>query len=269
MIDVLAANQAWLWLGGSLLLAVLWSNVAWHFRKPRPGRLGETVHRLETGRFSPWLHQGLQLIYYVGIPYAAFILGRDALVERYLGIRVAGLDESAWLVWMRDLAWAVSLSGGTCSLLAIGWAVYRKAAGVRHPPAQPLFYPPIDTWSYLIPAIYHEIHWTFYRNAPIVGLGTYWGVWIGLALAGVEAALNPAWRHGLRHRNQAPALLMRWSMAILSALLFLKTGNLWLTLASHWLVSWGLAALTRALPIGGARSEEGLPQSPRAPSPGR
>jgi hypothetical protein len=102
---------------------------------------------------------------------------------------------------------------------------------------------------FLRESAYHEVHWAFYRNAPILTLGAYWGIWIGLGLVAVEAALNPAWRRGLANPEQAPSRLVRAALAVVSSVLFWLTENLWLALTIHWGVSWGLVALVRALPF--------------------
>jgi hypothetical protein len=95
---------------------------------------------------------------------------------------------------------------------------------------------------------------------PIVALGedVYWGTWLGLALVGVEAVLNPAWRRGLADPQEAPRQLMRGALAVVSSVLFivLGDGNLWLAIAVHWGVSWGLVALVRAVPVPSAWDTE-------------
>jgi hypothetical protein len=95
-------------------------------------------------------------------------------------------------------------------------------------------------------AVYHEVHWAFYRNAPIVALGPYWGTWTGLALVALEALVNPMWREGLREPGQAWARLSRGALAVLSGLLYLGTQNLWLALLLHWGISWTLEAVYTA-----------------------
>jgi len=101
------------------------------------------------------------------------------------------------------------------------------------------------------------VHWAFYRSAPIFILAQaqiagneYWGVWIGLALVALEAALNPAWREGLADPERAPARLVRGALAVVSSVMFIQTtdGNLLLSLLLHFCVSWGLAILMRVLP---------------------
>jgi len=144
------------------------------------------------------------------------------------------------------VGWAAALGAGAWGLLALGWWAYRRSliiageegrvAGIN-----------VSGWVLLREAAYHEVHWAFYRNAPILTWGMYWGIWGGLALEALEAALNPAWRKNLADPQRAPARLMRGALAVVSGVLFLLTQNLWLALALHWEVSWGLTVLTRVI----------------------
>lgn len=255
-----AWSEGWLWLSGSLLMAVLWANLAWFFRQPRPGALGEFVARLVAWRFSPWLLQILRLLYYIGVPYAALVW-RRAVIKRYLGLssssNVFTPVANIWVDWAYDVGWAVALGIGAWILLTLSWRAYRRAlvtAGKRDVVAGS----DSSGWVLLREAVYHEIHWAFYRNAPIFAWDTYWGTWAGLALVALEAVLNPAWRKGLADPQEAPALLMRGALAVVSSVLFWRTenGNLWLALALHWGVSWSLAALVRAFPLPAHKSEQ-------------
>lgn len=245
-----AWSEGWLWLSSSVLLAVLWANLAWSFRQPRSGAMGEFITRLVAWRFSPWLLQLLRLLYYVGVPYAALLWGHDAVIKRHLGLSSGGevgADAAAkWFNWAHDVGWAVALGVGAWVLLALGWWTYRRAlttAGEESTVAEAN----ASGWVLLREAAYHEVHWAFYRNAPIVMWekhtgDVYWGVWAGLVLVILEAVLNPAWRKSLTDPQKAPAQLMRGALAVVSSVLFLLTGNgnLWLALALHWGVSWGL-----------------------------
>ena len=246
-----AWSESWLWLGGSLLLAIIGANLAWFFRQPRSGAVGEFVARVVAWRFAPWLLQFLRLLYYIGLPYAAFLWGNDAVIERYLGLR-GGVGDK-WLDWAQGLGWAAALGIAAWALLALGWWTYRRAlAAAREGSAVAV--ETTSGWMLLREAAYLEVHWAFYRNAPIMAIfqrtgNEYWGIWAGLALAALEAALNPAWRKGFGDPQKAPALLMRGALAVVSSALFLETGNLWLAVALHWGVSWGLGALVRILPL--------------------
>ncbi len=266
-------HEGWLWLGGSLLLAALWANLTWFFRRPRPGKIGEFVNLLTAWRFSPWALQFLRLLYYIGMPFAALLWGHDAVIGRLLGLQrldlsVFGGEEASantvanWIDWTHDVGWAAVLGIGTWGLLALGWWAYSRAlvaAGVTTDGGETT--PRADTsgWIFLREAAYHEVHWAFYRNMPILATGPYWGVWIGLALVALEAALNPTWRTGLTDPQRAPVQLSRGALAILSSMLFLLTQNLWLVLALHWAVSWGLALLARTLPLSPSRESGQIP----------
>jgi hypothetical protein len=262
--DLSAAwGEGWLWLGGSLLVAAVWTNLAWFFRQPRAGAVGDFVARLVDWRFSPGLLQLFRLLYTVGVPFAALLWGHDAVVRRLLGLQqfelptldgepTSGIVAANWLDWSHDVGWAVALGIGAWALLALGWWGYRRAvlaAGELDRVAG------VDSsgWNLLREAAYHEAHWAFYRNAPILALGMYSGVWVGLALVALEAALDPAWRRGLATPGQAPGRLMRLALAVVSSVTFLLTENLWLMLALHWGISWGLVALARTLPLSPVR----------------
>ena len=257
-----AWNDGWLWLGSSLLAAILWTNLTWFLRRPHPGTIGEFVSRLSLWPFSPRLLQLLRLLYYLGVPFAALAWGHDAVVGLVLGLKrldltivdgkVSAVVAANWENWAQDIGWAVTLGFGAWVLLALGWFAYQRAlstaserdatAGVN-----------CSGWVLLREAAYHEVHWAFYRNAPVLALGTYWGVWIGLALVAIEAALNPVLRKGLTDPQQAPAHLMRGALGVLSAVLFPVAQNLWLALIVHWGVSWGIVTLLRIRSTGTPR----------------
>jgi hypothetical protein len=242
-------DESWLWLAGSLLVAILWVNLTPLFQNPRPGTFGNIASRVTTWRFSPWLLQFLRPLYYVGVPFAA-LAWRGALSELYLGVS-DGLSSSL-RGWAYGVGWAAALGVGAWGLLALGWWAYRRAVVATGEGATSV---EIDAppWALLIDAIYFEAHWAFYRCVPIVALGedAYRGTWLGLGLVAVEAVLDPEWRRGFVDPEKAPRQLMRAALAVVSSVFFVVTGdgNLWLAIAVHWGVSWGLAALARALPV--------------------
>lgn len=254
-------REGWLWLLGSLLLAVLWANVAWLFRSPRPGVLSGFVARLRRWRLACWLLQALRMAYYIAVPAVA-LLWRRALGERPMGL--VGVETFAsvsdkWTGWARDLGWAVALGVCAWAVLALGWRTYRNALSVIGKREDGRWAAAISGWPALREAAYHEVHWAFYRSLPVAVTlertgDAYWGVWIGLALVLLEAALNPDWRRGLADPSRAPGLLMRAALAVVSGVLFLETENLWLAIALHWGVSWGLAALSSVAEGVGSRT---------------
>ena len=237
---------------------MLWTNLTWLFSpwvEPRESAersksLAERiVFQLASWRFAPSLFQALRLLYYVGLPSAALFWGRDAVVGRLLGLQrlalppPSGLGEGTglqanWSDWVHDLGWAGILGLGSGGLLLLAAFARRQAlSGVsRKSGGQET-----SGWRTAREAAYHEIHWAFYRNAPIVTLGLYWGTWVGLALVALEAMDNPTWRRSLRAPGEAWSRLWRGALAVVSSLLFLRTQNLWLAMLLHWALSWVLA----------------------------
>lgn len=243
-------SESWLWLGGSLLLAALATNIARIILRSPSSALGAFIIRSTPRRFFPWLLESFRLLYYVGVPFAALLWGRDALIVHFLGIQSLEIPNGAeatfssanWLDWARDLEWAAALGLGSWLLLTLGLWAYRRAI----PSAAPSAIDPASPASLLVSlreAVYHEIHWAFYRNAPIVAWGPYLGMWIGLALIAAEATLNPFWWEQISSPRHASRQLLRGAMAVVSGLAFLLTQNLWLMLALHWIISWSLNSL--------------------------
>ncbi len=264
-----AWSEGWLWLLGSLLTALLWANLAWFFRKPRSGAIGDFVIRLTFLPFSPWLFQFLRLLYYLGVPFAALWWGHDAVVGRgVFGLKPLVLPTSDgstadadiavnWLGWTQDVGWGAVLGFGTWALLALGWWAYRRALAAAGE-ARVVDGVNSSGWVFLREAAYHQVHWAFYRNAPILTVGTYWGAWTGFVLVALEAMLNPAWREGLTDPKRAPTQLMRGALAVVSVALFLQTQNLWLAFLLDWGVSWGLTVFARVFPLSLERTDQSI-----------
>lgn len=244
-------HEGWLWLGGSLFGAIAWVNTLWLIGHLYP-RAADKYPKL-----FPHIFQLLRLLYYVGIPFAALLWGQDALVTRVFGLQPLALPSGEgelygsavalnWRDWAGDIGWAVLLAALACGVMGAAWLTYRRVGGTHAIwPIKGSDSPP----SLLLrEAVYHEVHWAFYRNMPAVTLGTYWGAWCGLGLVALEALLNPAWYSDLANPAMAPERLMRSSMAVISTLLFLMTENLWLAILVHWLVSWAVLAVVRAFP---------------------
>lgn len=237
----------WVWLGGSLLLAVATTQASWGLRRWEKGC------RFARSPAFPVLRQLACLVYYVGLPFAALIWGHDAVVGRLLGLKpLAVLSASAvppaerlanWVDWAGDVGWTAGLGAAAWGVLALGWWAARRAGGLPELAGES---PSVG--RLLQEAAYQEVHWSFYRNAPAVALGTYWGTWIGLGLVALEAGLNPWWRNDLGSARQRSQRLMQAALALLSAVFYLETMNLWLAVLLHWGVAAGLRALA-AIPV--------------------
>lgn len=253
-----APRDAWLWLAASLGLAIFWSHLVWVFLpwvKKEEDQSSEAasfeekvVHRIATWHLAPALLQVARLLYYIGLPASALFWGRDALIGRLFGLQPlllplspgtehAALLSTNWVDWLHDFGWAAALGLVSGMLLLLAGLAHRRALPTErdpHPTRHPAF------WETVREATYRETHWAFYRNAPIVAFGLYWGVWVGLALVALEALADPIWRGGLSDFGRVPPQLLRASLAMVSSLLFLQTQNLWLAIAVHSAVAWGL-----------------------------
>jgi len=256
------SSDAWLWLSGSLLLAIFWTNLAWLFSpwvkaERSEDEFGSLAERIVVGvgtwRLAPATWQVLRLLYYVGVPFAALFWGRDAIVGRFLGLQrfvlphetqQNALISANWFDWMRDLGWAAGLGFASWGMLRLAGLARRRAVSetedVRGPGEE------ARGWTTIREAAYREIHWGFYRNAPIAAFGLYWGTWAGLGLVGLEALADPVWRKGLSDPQRASRHLTRAALAVVSSVLFLQTQNLWLALMLHTMVAWGLEDIHRA-----------------------
>lgn len=237
-------TDRWLWLGGSVLVALLSTWTTWLLRRQT------WAQRLRASPFSLPLLQLLRFLYYVGGPFAAIIWGYDAVVERQFGLAPLPLllgsaitPEERLQLWtdgVRGLGWAVLLGAISWTILAvIWWTVGHRSNGqtVRLSLSIP---------TALREAFFQETHWMFYRNGPSVVLGNYWGAWMGLGIVALEAVLNPWWWESLRQPEKRPLTLVRAGMAVLSAVFYLQTVSLWLSILLHWGVTGGLAGWAAA-----------------------
>lgn len=257
MPEALRFGEGWIWLGSSILLAILWSNLRWVLRQPQPGRFGETVARIAAWPFAPWLDQLVRFAYYIGLPFAALVYGHNAVQAGVLGLQPfewphrdvgnASIVAENWADWVRDIGWALALGTACWGALALAVWARRRALGQEgtHTTSPA---PAASGWVLLREAIYQEVHWAFYRNLPIVALGSrYWGTWAGLALVALEATLNPAWRTRLSDPDESVTGLIGVACAWMSSMLFLETANLWLAILTHFGVSLGMGMLLRTL----------------------
>ncbi|NIV31693.1 MAG: hypothetical protein GWN58_20065, partial [Anaerolineae bacterium] len=118
------------------------------------------------------------------------LLGLQPLDLSIVGGRGASASVAAnWLDWAHDVGWTATLGIFAWGVLALGWLAYRRAVGAAGEENVAIG-ANSSGWVLMREAAYHEAHWAFYRNAPALAVGTYWGVWTGLVLVALEAALN-------------------------------------------------------------------------------
>jgi len=220
-----------LWIGFSMGLYALGADIAWHYRRPRPGRLGRWAAAVKRWPYRYWLLEAIRLLYHSGVPYAALL--RGVALPRLMGL--TDLD------WVKGIGLGTALGGGTFLLLALIWWWYARAIAALPLPAREQRETSlgvdgsINWWILLREAIYLETHWTFYRSAAILLLDDYYvGTFLGFLLVTLEWSINPTWRVDLGLPWRSVNILMRWSMAFTMAIIFLFIRNLWLLVPIHW-----------------------------------
>jgi hypothetical protein len=219
------------WVGSSLLVYALAANVLWWRRSSWSTPYRQRL--VEVGRF----------FFYLGIPYLALGGWPQRPYKGLLSLEDMGLvglggqwPAARWLG-----AVGVGLGWGLAALLilALAWAsANRRAGGIQ------LGFPSRPWWWILIDVIYLQAHWAFYRSALAVALNdAFVGCFLGLGLIYLEWSLNPFWRHGWRLEAQAAAPWLRAALALVIAVLFFLSRNLWICLGAHWRLEFCLRRL--------------------------
>jgi hypothetical protein len=191
-----------------------------------PAQLGR-LRALKGGRL---LEQLARLIYFIGVPYAALLTGSIAPID--MGLTGVSGSILGWspAEWLRGLSTAFTL--GAIVLLPIGLAGRQIARTGR-----PLGTDDRSAGVVIVEALYSEIHWAFYRAAPLILLrDVYTAVIFGALLVGVEWTVELI-RNGL---SPSPEERQRWLrrgvLLALSAALFALTRNVWLAIVLHMLL---------------------------------
>jgi hypothetical protein len=191
-----------------------------------PGQAARTGKMARGG----WLWEVGRFLFYLGIPY--LVLGGWPLqpFQGLLSLQEIGfVGLGSWTVtrWLAAVGTGLGLGSVALVILFFAW----------HQANDILRLPRDAWWAIIIDAIYMEVHWTFYRASLAVLLGDlYLGVFTGLGLVYAEWAANPFWRRGWAEESQAAGQWLRAALAMVSALIFLLTQNLWICLTAHWLV---------------------------------
>jgi hypothetical protein len=243
-------NVRWQVAGYLLASIVLWVVSA---RVIRQQANGAGMGRLGKG----WPAVVLRFAYYVGLPYAALVLG--VIPSSYMGL--AGLGQLAApqsdpgahhllarfraaashvvLTWLPDLGTMAGMAALMCLLLAVVWVGYglskrRIAPGADGTSA----YPQPPTAPSLVHISYQAIHWSFYRSGIWLLAGDlYLGVVGGILLIGAERLLGA----GGAERNQSiflsEAQMLDITLLIATSVIFYFVPNLWLLIPIHWLLA--------------------------------
>jgi len=236
-----ALLERWLWVIASLGIAMLASAIRWIVvERPRLSAAAPQKSPSPTLFDQPWFVHPLRLLYAVGIPALAY-LWRGVLTPSGLGLQqffwsdgqTLDMAPGSWDNWVRDIGWVCALACGF-------WAIIRLAdhlthtTGVQHRPG-----------IALREAIYHQVHWAFYREPFVLTLGIGLGTWAGLLPVVIEALVNPARWTDLQFPDRGRDLLVRVGLGVLSAMLFLQTQNLWLAILADAGLVWALGQTTR------------------------
>jgi hypothetical protein len=219
------------WLAGSVLAYILATNLDWMLRAK--GR--------QFAPYGRWLKQAGRFLLFLGFPYLA--LGgwpqrplQGLLSPEDLGLVGLSLGDStgpgaAWLVtrWLEAAGAGLGVGILTLLVLAMAWA-----GANRGPFPQRLQFPHRPWWALAVDVLYLQLHWAFYRSALAVVLGDlYAGVFAGLGLVYLEWSFNPFWRRDWQLASRAGGRWLRAALALVAALIFLLTRNLWVCLVVH------------------------------------
>ncbi|MGC9397666.1 MAG: hypothetical protein ACP5HM_00845 [Anaerolineae bacterium] len=236
-------EERWLWLTGSVLLAVLVSWIRWLFLRPHENT-PPWLLRWQRWPGRPWVEAGLHLLYAVGVPAAALIW-RGALTERGLGLQpllwpqeavALELRRANWQDWVQDVGWTLGFAGATALVFGLAEVQRRRLTPQRHVVER-------DAGRAVYKAFCRQSHWAFYREPFVLLWGATTGSWVGLLPALLEAALNPQRWEELQSPFHGRDLLGRLALAVMSTLVFLRTGNSWCALGADMTLSylWGTA----------------------------
>ena len=236
----IALLERWVWLNISLVIALLASGFRWLLERPHLQQGGDAPSESSAYQAvweKPWIIHPLRLLYAVGLPAVA-LLWRGALTARGLGLKPffwsAGQElhtaPGHWDNWVRDIGWM-------CAFAAIFWilvAIADRSAKHLSPPRTTRR----SLSTALREAVYHQAHWAFYREPFVLLLGVGMGAWAGLLPVAGEALLNPARWTDLQTTTHGRNLLIRVGLAVMSAMLFIQTQNIWVMLLADIGLVW-------------------------------
>lgn len=221
-------QDVWLWVVVCLGLYVLITNLFWFVPALRPWSRGTVLF---AGRFFGF-----------GIP--PFLAVQTGLVTSS-AMGLAQLD------WLRSFGNGLLVASALLIILALAAWHYRTWA------ASDGALSPVDLAAaareavpaYLVPflAAAEQLYWALLRvgSAAIIALAgvrsetaAYWGAWVGCGLLVLSWLANPGWRYTVRTPTGTFVEMTRLSIALASTVLFLVSGNLWLTWGFHMVACW-------------------------------
>ena len=229
-------QSRWGWLLFSIALAET-ANLglillAWihHRKEPNWSTVSAWTARLQQ---RSWISL-IRLPYTIGLPAYAY-LTQGALTARGLGLQSIGggmIGPSAVVVdWAVDLGWAALIAVSVWLVVIVGrfqTAPKRSVAKLRNgPPA-------------ILEALFHQVHWAFYREPFVLVLGLSLGSWVGAGVAALEAMTNPAWWTDIHSARRKEAIVNYGALLVASTLLYGLTRNLWVAILTGGVLRWSL-----------------------------
>lgn len=243
-----------LWLLGSVAAYALATNLIWLARLLRARASSAVGNGPPIDRWARFraaaggaLCQAGTFLFTVGVPYLA--LGgwprrplQGLITLQDMGMVGLGGQTGTWPAdrWLSAAGTGAGLGLAALAVLLLAWlAANYPARGLE------LRFAPRPWWVLLVDAVYHQAHWAFYRAALAVLLDDVpLATFAGLGLVYVEWALNPFWRHGWGPlqgtAGRAAAQWLRAALALVTALVFLWTRNLWICLGVHYAIELAL-----------------------------
>lgn len=194
------------------------------------------------GSQPPLVHL-FYLLYFVGLPYLAVVMG--LLPPRLLGL--TGAEYAALINWNRPFF--IQLQQ-TVTLILLDWLFYLPATLTAGSLALLLFgfiwlqlkdIAPPGQHQTLLHTLYFALHWAFYR-------AIFWRIADDLYLATVWGATLVLLEFALISLAQRQPIIRNWTLQqalllVLTALIFFYSPNLWLLLPLHWLMVAALNSL--------------------------
>ncbi len=229
----IAASPLAAWIGGSVLIYAVGSNVFWLFKDSLRHPIGRVL--VQAGRFS----------FALVIPYLAWGGWPRRPYQGLLSLEdmgIVGLSERWPLTrWLEAAGIGLGLGVLALVLLILAWAGANRRDGSTR-----LLFAPSHWWAVLVSVLYLQVHWAFYRGALAVILDDmYAGMFLGLGLVYLEWSLSPFWRKSWRTASRAAESWLRASLALVIALLFFLSRNLWICLGVHLLIESSMRLLGR------------------------
>lgn len=222
------------WVLASFAAYVLGAHILWLLRS----------RILWRSPYRELLEEASRFLFFLGVPYLVLGGWPRPPLSGLLSLEDLGL--LAWgplwpaSRWLQAAGNGLALGLAALAILILAWANASRASEQGGNDPGPCF-SPRPWWLLVLDVLYLEVHWAFYRTALTLLLDdAYVGVFVGLGLVYVQWGLNPLWRRGWRKGSQAASRWLRSAMALIAALIFLVTRNLWVCLVVHGLIEMTL-----------------------------